>query len=183
MQWRTVSTVACMFLQPHRAMRLAPTLSRAAAIAIATLVTSVAAAQPPATHPDPRLTPEEVVGAVLEALRTNDLPTPDRGIAVTFAFASPANRDATGTIEKFAALVRTQAYSPILNYRHVERGLLRVDGDEARERVVVTGADGTRAAFVFTLSRQASGLFKDCWMTDRVVRERAIPRQRTTIAD
>jgi hypothetical protein len=145
------------------------------------IVSTAAAAQPAVARPDPRLTPEDVVGVVLEALRTNDQPTGDRGIAITFAFASPANREVTGSLERFAALVKAEPYRPILNHRRVERGLLRVDGDEARERVVVTTADGTRIAYLFTLSRQTAGSFKDCWMTDGVIRESATSGRRAII--
>ena len=151
-------------------MRRAPALSRLAAAVLACGM--LTAAQPARdVAPDPRLTPEEVVGVVLDALRTNDRPTPDHGIAVTFAFSSPANREATGPLDRFTALVRSDPYRLMLNHRSVDRGALRVVGSVARERVVLTTENGTRVAYVFTLSRQAAGPYKDCWMTDGVVRE------------
>jgi hypothetical protein len=165
-------------------MALASSLARTITAAIVCAIgTAAGVGAQPATRPDPRLTPEEVVGVVLEALRTNDQPSGDRGIAITFAFSSPANREAVGPFERFVALVKAEPYRPILNHRRAERGLLRVDGDAARERVVVTTADGARIAYVFTLSRQTAGSFKDCWMTDGVVRESAGRGRAVTIAE
>ena len=162
-------------------MRRALTISRLAAAVFACGI--LTAAQPPSVPlPDPRLTPEEVVGVVLEALRANDRPTPGHGIAVTFAFSSPANREATGPLERFTALVQSERYRPMLNHRSVERGVVKILGNEARERVVLTGEDGTRAAYVFTLSRQGAGPYKDCWMTDGVVREASTAALRGVLA-
>src|SRR3954468_15758375 len=47
------------------------------------------------TAPDPSLTPDQVVAAVLAALKNND-PATDDGVRTTFRFASPANQRVTG---------------------------------------------------------------------------------------
>jgi hypothetical protein len=123
-----------------------------------------------ALAPHPELSPEDVVSIQLEALRHNDSPSRDAGIATTFRFASPANRVATGPLDRFAQLVKTSAYSAMLNHRRVERGPMHIEGDEARQRVVVYSATGTRVAYMFLLSRQHGGPFDGCWMTDGVTR-------------
>ncbi len=46
----------------------------------------------PQTEPDPSLSPQDVVSIQIEALRNNDTPYENRGIEVTFNFASPANK-------------------------------------------------------------------------------------------
>ena len=120
--------------------------------------------------PSPTLSPEDVVSIQLEALRHNDTPTRDAGIATTFLFASPANRVATGPLDRFADLVKTSAYRAMINHRRVERGPMRVDGDEARQRVVVYSATGARVAYMFLLSLQHGGPYDGCWMTDGVTR-------------
>jgi hypothetical protein len=122
-------------------------------------------------RPSPVLTPGQVVDIVLTALQHNDVPAKDRGIAVTFEFASPANRDATGPFPRFAALVKNPSYRAILNHRRSERGDLRVVGDQARQRVTIVDANGDRITYLFMLSRQSDGPYKGCWMTDGVVRE------------
>jgi hypothetical protein len=136
-----------------------------------------APALPAGTAPDPRLAADEVVGIVLTALaQAGDRPAGDaaedtRPFALAFAFSSPANRAMVGTLERFSEMVHDDAYRPLLGHRGVTRGAMRVTGDRATQRVVVTGADGERVAYTFSLGRQAAGAFRGCWMTDSVVRE------------
>lgn len=120
--------------------------------------------------PRPDLSPEDVVSIQLEALRHNDSPSRDAGIATTFRFASPANRVAAGPLDNFADLVKTSAYRAMINHRRVERGPMHVDGDDARQRVVVYSATGARVPYMFFLSRQHGGPCDGCWMTDGVTR-------------
>ena len=122
-------------------------------------------------RPDPRLSPGQVIDVVLAALQHNDSPTKDHGIAITFEFASPANRDETGPLQRFAALVKNPSYRSMLNHRRAERGELRVLGDQARQRVTLVDASGDRVTYLFMLSRQTDGPYRNCWMTDGVVRE------------
>lgn len=125
-----------------------------------------------APHPAPRLTPADVVGIVLTALQHNDDPTPDAGIATTFEFASPANRIETGPLERFALLLKNPAYRPMLGFRSATRGRVEIDGNHARERVVLVGKDGSQVTYVFLLTKQADGPYANCWMTDGVIRQR-----------
>lgn len=120
--------------------------------------------------PRPDLSPEDVVTIQLEALRHNDSPSRDAGIATTFRFASPANRVATGPLDNFAELVKASAYRAMINHRRVERGPMHVEGEDARQRVVVYSATGARVAYLFVLSRQHGGAYDGCWMTDGVTR-------------
>ena len=128
-----------------------------------------------ASAPDPTLGPEEVVAVVLEALAQNDQPTKDRGIEVTFSFASPANRAMIGPVDRFGDLVREEVYRPLLYHSHAARGTMKVAGDRAQQRVIITSATGERVVYTFTLSRQADGPFRGCWMTDGVTREPPSP--------
>jgi hypothetical protein len=120
--------------------------------------------------PRPALSPEDVVSIQLEALRHNDSPRRDAGIETAFQFASPANRLATGPLDRFADLVKTSSYRAMIGHRRVERGPMQVEGDEARQRVVVYSATGARVVYFFYLSRQQGGTFDGCWMTDGVSR-------------
>lgn len=133
-------------------------------------------AAPTKATPDPRLAADEVVGIVLAALgqashRGGTEAADDQPIALAYAFASPANRAAVGTLERFAEMVRDDAYRPLLGHRQATRGVARVQGDRATQRVVVTAADGGRVAYTFTLARQLGGAYRGCWMTESVVRE------------
>ena len=48
---------------------------------------------------------------------------------------------------------------------------MRIEGDHATQRVVVTTVDGAQVAYTFRLARQVDGEYKGCWMTERVTRE------------
>ena len=168
-------------LPPHRAPRLLVAALLAAAVSLPSA--PLRGQQEPgasertgpvasgsALAPNPELSPEDVVSIQLDALRHNDYPSRDAGIATTFRFASPANRVATGPLDRFAQLVKTSAYSAMLNHRRVERGPMHVEGDEARQRVVVYSATGARVAYMFHLSLQHGGTYDGCWMTDGVTK-------------
>jgi hypothetical protein len=100
-----------------------------------------------------------------------DRPAVAGPVALVFAFASPGNRAAAGSLERFAAMVRDDAYRPLLHHRRAARGLLRVDGDRATQRVVVTTVRGERVAYTFVLARQQAGAQRGCWLTESVTRE------------
>jgi hypothetical protein len=168
----TVLLVASALARTAGAQQLAPRPAGGAARTTATPVRGHA----PALAPDPRLSADEVVGIVLDALARSDAQPEsasdaDGGLEVLFAFASPANRAVTGSLERFGDLVREEAYRPLLGHRHAVRGALKADGDRARQRVIVTTRTGDRVAYTITLSRQTDGAHKGCWMTDGVTRE------------
>lgn len=147
----------------------------AAALAALVLLAPLARAQTPGTPaPSAALTPAEVVRIQVEALRTNDDPTPGAGIATVFRFASPGNRQATGPLSRFARMIRT-GYPELLGFARAERGEARVRGDRAVVPVTVVLRDGRRVTYGFALSRQSGGACDGCWLTDAVV-ERPEPR-------
>ena len=115
--------------------------------------------------PGPALSPAEVVRIQLEALRHND--EQDRGIAVAFRFASPANRANTGPLPRFIAMIRQGPYALMLDYRDATYGPVETVSDRARQRVTLTGARAS-TSYWFYLSRQSEPPYVDCWMTDAV---------------
>ncbi len=122
----------------------------------------------PQPHPD--MTPREVVELQLTLLRTNNLPYPNYGICATFNFASPANKETTGPLDRFVRMVQNPLYAFLLQYRHVQMGALTVRGEQATQRVRLVDALGRSAVFMFHLSRQGQSPFAGCWMTDGVIR-------------
>jgi len=122
------------------------------------------------SQPNPTLSPAQVIGLQLQALKQNDTPRPDAGIAVAFGFASPANQAATGPLERFILLVHSPVYQAMLNFRAVQRGAMIIADDQAQETVMLLDARGKTAVFVFALSRQAGGPYDRCLMTDGVLR-------------
>ncbi|MDF1503576.1 DUF4864 domain-containing protein [Roseisolibacter sp. H3M3-2] len=179
-----MSTEPTMRNQPFvRAARVLPSpvparLARTLAAALMLLSLPVAPAAARAQDalaarpaPAPTLAPDSVVAIVLDAFSRVEGRLPTSALDVAYAFTAPANRAVIGSVERFEDVVADGAYRPLLGHRRAERGAIRVDGDHATQRVVVTAADGARVAYTFTLSRQSDGPFKDCWMTERVTRE------------
>jgi hypothetical protein len=138
-----------------------------ACLAFAPRTNAQPTSQPDSPSPDPKLSPQEVVRIVTQALANNDVN--DNGIRTAWKFASPANQSMTGPVERFIPMVKSAAYAPMINSKSARYGDAQVQGDQAVELVVLTGADGSKTAYVFQLSRQADGPLKGCWMTDGVV--------------
>ncbi len=134
------------------------------------LATPVGAADLPLTEPDPSLSPQDVVSIQIEALRNNDIPYEDRGIAVTFNFASPANKRMTGPLERFKAMVRNPVYGPMIKHRSAQYKDVRVEGDHAQVDVILKSKEGEYLGYRFILSRQHGNQHEGSWMTDAVIR-------------
>ncbi len=119
--------------------------------------------------PGPEMSPEQVVQFQLNALQRNDDPQADAGIERAFRFASPSNKTAIGPLEKFARIVKSNPYAPMLN--NVSSSIVGSDlkGDRARVAVKILAATGRQVTYVFVLSRQNEGEFNNCWMTDAVL--------------
>ncbi len=130
--------------------------------------------------PNKNLTPAQVVRTQMEALQHNDTPHRDAGIETTFAFASPDNKQATGPLDHFIGIVKAPAYLPMLNCKSIAYDPIAIEGDTAKQRVHIVGADGTRGVYVFLLSRQTDGPFAGCWMNDGCIREEPEPTRDTS---
>ena len=124
---------------------------------------------PAVLHPDPKLSPKEVVEFQLAALRANDVPTADAGIERTFRFASPANKAATGPLEHFSVIVHGSQYSPLINAREGSVTKVAIQDTKAQVLARLVTAGGSEVYYVFLLSKQTEGDYINCWMTDGVL--------------
>ena len=142
-------------------------------IGIATLLVVLAApvgaTHLPQTQPDPSLSPQDVVNIQVEALGNNDTPYKDRGLEVTFNFASPANKLMTGPLERFKVMVRNPTYGPMIDHRSATFEKLVVEGNSARIDVILTSKEGVYLGYRFFLSRQHGNRYEGSWMTDAVI--------------
>ncbi len=121
-------------------------------------------------QPSPDLSAGDAVRLQVEALRDNDDPYKDAGIEEVYNFASPANRAHTGPLPRFKKMVHNPLYESMLGWQEAEYGKMFVDGDTARQEVVLTSKGGERVGYRFELSKQSGGEYEDCWMTDAVMR-------------
>jgi hypothetical protein len=132
----------------------------------ATAMPASSAEERVAPVPKPELTPGQVIEIQLEALQFNDRPAKNSGIATTFQFASPSNREMTGPLERFALIVKGPAFLPLINHRIAGYGPLLVQGRLAMCRVTVVAADGQAFEYEFRLSKDPKS---GCWFTDGVI--------------
>ena len=130
-----------------------------------------------ALMPEPALSPGDVIRIQLEALRHND--EQDRGIAVAFRFASPANRANTGPLSRFTAMIKEGPYALMLDFRDATYDPVETISGRARQRVTLTGTR-ERMTYWFYLSRQSEAPCEGCWMTDAVFVEQPTDQFRLT---
>lgn len=119
-------------------------------------------------HPDPKLSPREVVEFQLAALRANDVPTTDAGIEKAFRFASPGNKAAVGPLDHFTGIVHGPQYSPLINAAESSITKVVIQDTKAQVLARVLSAGGSELYYVFMLSKQTDGDYINCWMTDGV---------------
>lgn len=121
-------------------------------------------------EPTPNQSPEEVVRVQVEALGDNDTPYEDAGIEAAFNFASPANKRATGPLERFRGLFDTPTYGPMIDHDGATYSDPQIEGTVARMGVILRTGQGERVGYLFRLSKQETEPHADCWMTDAVRR-------------
>ena len=137
-------------------------------ISIFSLMLNSAAVSAAEVQPGPQFSPREVVEIVLDALSENDTPSSDAGIELTFRFAAPSNRQVTGPIERFATMVKSEAYRDLINHERYQIGEIRQSDSRAFVPVVLSSNDGRTVAFMFRLGKQADEPYEGAWMTEAV---------------
>ena len=124
------------------------------------------------TAPDASLSPEQVARIQVEALGRNDSPYADRGIEITWNFASPGNKNVTGPLERFKRMIHAPQYEPMVSHKGAQYENVWIEGDRAGLDVILLSKEGGFVGYRFTLSRQVGGPCDGCWMTDGVARFR-----------
>ena len=118
--------------------------------------------------PDTELEPIDVVVIQLEALRTNDRPYSDAGIAQTWAFAHPDNKRITGPLERFSLMLKSDPFRILIDHREHAIEPVSVTGTEALFAVRVIAIDGREYGYRWNVSKVSSGEFAGAWMTSAV---------------
>jgi hypothetical protein len=131
--------------------------------------------------PGPSLNPEQVVQYQVSTLQHNDDPHTDAGIERTFRFASPSNKTQTGPLEHFVSILKSPAYSPMVNNLGSSVIGSKVEGDRATVIIKVIPEKRAQVIYLFLLTKQHVGELNDCWMTDSVlpIKESEIPSEDT----
>ncbi|MEE2998775.1 MAG: hypothetical protein VX693_02530 [Pseudomonadota bacterium] len=126
------------------------------------------------TRPHPSLSPKDVVHIVMNALKNNDHPNKNSGIAITFKFASPANKINTGPLERFSSIIKSQTFQSMINHHSTTYEKYNLLGNRANIDVILISSVGKIFGYRFFLSRQNGNKFEGCWMTDAVIPIRVI---------
>ena len=119
--------------------------------------------------PNPALKPIEVISIQLNALKDNNNPYLNAGIAQTWEFAHPSNRKYTGPLENFVKMMYTPSYVIMLG--HTDHNIISVSDRDFITHffVEITDKEGNKFGFTWSLEKVITeSKFKDCWMTTAV---------------
>ena len=100
---------------------------------------------------------ERALQRQIAALERNDDPVADAGIKTVYNYASPANRRRTGPYERFARMVRSDRYAPLVDHAEAVPGPVEEDWSGATCRVTVTGPDDQTRTY-FSAARESRRL-------------------------
>ncbi len=119
--------------------------------------------------PSRALTPEQVIKIQLSALKLNDDEAQDAGLCKVYEFASHANQQITGSVDRFIALLKNPLYRPLLAFKSVEFSRLAVGADCAEQTVTISPGTGTaQVKYTFSLVRESFGEGVGCWLLDSI---------------
>ena len=119
--------------------------------------------------PSVNIDAKKVVKIQLSALMKNDSPNKDSGIIQTWEFAHPKNQKATGPIERFKHMIKTDSYSMLLN--HVDHEVIEIYASKDVATFEVTVLDSKKKYYKFKWQVEkynVEGFLKDCWLTTAV---------------
>ena len=119
--------------------------------------------------PNPALKPIEVISIQLNALKDNNNPYLNAGVAQTWEFAHPSNRKYTGPLENFVKMMYTPSYVIMLG--HTDHNIISVSDRDFITHffVEITDKEGNKFGFTWSLEKVITeSKFKDCWMTTAV---------------
>ena len=117
--------------------------------------------------PSPDINPIDVVEVQLFALQSND--ESDFGIRQTWEFAHPRNKMATGPLPRFTSMIKTPAYSILLNNLKFETKEIFNDGQTAGIAVRIEAKDNKAYTYMWTLEKIIEeGPLNGNWMTSGV---------------
>jgi hypothetical protein len=117
---------------------------------------------------DPRLSPEQVVRTITNALSHNDTPLPNAGVFTAYRFASPANHAVTGPYGQFLRIVKTSDFTPMLGEHPTEFRAIDRNGDRASQVVRIWITQGKVVEYRWDLSLQQKEPHRGSWMVDGV---------------
>ena len=116
--------------------------------------------------PNPSILPEEVISIQLTALQNNSEPFDNAGIAQTWEFAHPSNREYTGPLNRFTSMMYSSSYIVMLDHQFHNIILVSEKNNTAFYFIELTDKFGNKYGFEWILRKVTIvGEYNNCWMT------------------
>jgi hypothetical protein len=114
-------------------------------------------------EPHADLLPREVVELQVEALAKCQ--TSEHALRQVYALASTDNKEATGPIARFAAMLLSPTFKPLVEQHRAVLGKAVVHGDMAAVTVTVADQNFDCHTYRFYLAREIDDPNRNCWTT------------------
>ncbi len=119
--------------------------------------------------PSSNIKPSEVVRIQLLGLQNNNDGFEDSGIEQTWNFAHPNNKKATGPLDKFKRMIKSNSYQMMIN--HISHTITEIRGGDNWVQFEVIILDNKKIYHKFNWQVEKyteDGPLKDCWLTTMV---------------
>ena len=119
--------------------------------------------------PNSNIKPSEVVKIQLLGLQKNNSIFEDSGIVQTWNFAHPNNKKATGPLDNFKTMIKSNNYQMMIN--HISHNITEVRGGDnwVQFEVIILDKNKIYHKFNWQVEKyKEDGPLKDCWLTTMV---------------
>ena len=119
--------------------------------------------------PNSNIKPYEVVKIQLLGLQKNNEVFEDNGIEQTWNFAHPNNKKATGPLDKFKSMIKSNNYQMLIN--HISHTITQIRGGDnwVQFEVIILDKNKIYHKFNWQVEKyKEDGPLKDCWLTTMV---------------
>ncbi len=119
--------------------------------------------------PNSNIKPSEVVKIQLLGLQKNNDVFEDSGIEQTWNFAHPNNKKATGPLDRFKTMIKSNNYQMMIN--HISHTITQIRGGDnwVQFEVIILDKNKIYHKFNWKVEKyKEDGPLKDCWLTTMV---------------
>jgi len=119
--------------------------------------------------PNSNIKPSEVVKIQLIGLQNNNKVFNDSGIEQTWNFAHPMNKQATGPLDRFKEMLKSNNYQMMINHISHTITQVRRGDDWVQFEVIILDKEKIYHKFNWQVEKFIEdGPLKDCWLTTMV---------------
>ena len=120
-------------------------------------------------EPNSNIKPSEVVKIQLLGLQNNNKVFNDSGIEQTWNFAHPMNKQATGPLDRFKEMLKSNNYQMMINHISHTITQVRRGDDWVQFEVIILDKEKIYHKFNWQVEKFIDdGPLKDCWLTTMV---------------